>query len=1138
MKKNRPRLFKSIILSFLLLSAGDLSAIDFTSLPPFKGAALKIIPSRSWPNPDAPAFREFMSGKPAGAGLAAVAWPRRVRIGVVRVDFQPDNNKATTGNGTWGDIPFFTFKDTNSGEVIQDLTVDSRSKNYIQQNILFAAEYYEEVSQGKVLLAVPGESDISEIYRLPKEMAEYGKNDDYSLRISNLAVDAIKIADSEMDYSKYDLIMVFHAGSGEHTDFVPDTPDDIFPVSINRELLREVLYEGDPDYKGIPTNDRNPDGSPFYVTYVPVLPETAVQDYDLPAGKDGVKPNWPSGALQGLLGPIVHELGHYFGLPDLYDTYVGTRPTVGFFSVMGAGFYNSMSRIPCHPEAWSKVYLGWITPTVVTGDLQNIVLQATELWSEGVKVIKVPISSTEYFLLENRLRDRNFNNRFDFNERGNNFFPDVMTDDYRLPDGTFAEFDWSLPNVLGENVPEEMRGDSVIAARLGSGVLIWHIDEEVIRRNFKSDLTVNFVNTEPYHLGVGLEEADGVEHLLEAKPATLDPGFGSPFDVYGGGVAGVKSLELGNLNLLFGITTNPGSVSYTGMPSNIEISGFRSATVSPGEPVVDSLLGLDIRFNAVAEGPQLPHPLAGWPHVLGTGSASSSPLVVDLDPVSPGSEAVQVTDDGRVYLAASTGEGFFVGSAGDSVLNSPAAGDINGDGIPEVVVATAHGSIFAWTLRKEPLLEPLPGFPLRLPGSFSASPVLGDLDSDGRLEIIIANKSGGSGSQLFAVNGSGGHLGGFPINLENEVQASAAVYYGVSGVVEAIYIGTVTGKLFAFDRTGRELFNHDLKAPILAAPVSGRMGLPGESEQLQICAFTADGSIWCLDSLGNVEPGWPVRTGGTCLAGGALGDADGDGLNELAVPVDFPDTLQPGHHWLYVLEYNASSTPGYPVPVNAGEVYQEKRFLSAPTLADINNDGVQEVILSSRGRLALAFSSRSLPLPAARFIVGSDALASPVPADLNGDGVLDILLADGEGYLYAYSTGSKNLETQWAGLGGGPTRSGLSLRVQRNPGPASSEKILLEEFSYVYPNPVRDSRAHVVYRLGTGDVDRVNIDIFTTSGEIVARLEGSTAAAEGLANEVVWEAEKQASGVYVLLIKAHSRTRGEAKIIRKIAVIK
>jgi hypothetical protein len=161
-----------------------------------------------------------------------------------------------------------------------------------------------------------------------------------------------------------------------------------------------------------------------------------------------------------------------------------------------------------------------------------------------------------------------------------------------------------------------------------------------------------------------------------------------------------------------------------------------------------------------------------------------------------------------------------------------------------------------------------------------------------------------------------------------------------------------------------------------------------------------------------------------------------------------------------------------------------------------------------------------------------------VPADLNGDGVLDILLADGEGYLYAYSTGSKNLETQWAGLGGGPTRSGLSLRVQRNPGPASSEKILLEEFSYVYPNPVRDSRAHVVYRLGTGDVDRVNIDIFTTSGEIVARLEGSTAAAEGLANEVVWEAEKQASGVYVLLIKAHSRTRGEAKIIRKIAVIK
>ena len=65
---------------------------DFTRLPPTAVAGLKNHPCISAPNPESPAYRAFFSGRPAGAGLAGVSWPLRIRIGVVRVEFQPDEN--------------------------------------------------------------------------------------------------------------------------------------------------------------------------------------------------------------------------------------------------------------------------------------------------------------------------------------------------------------------------------------------------------------------------------------------------------------------------------------------------------------------------------------------------------------------------------------------------------------------------------------------------------------------------------------------------------------------------------------------------------------------------------------------------------------------------------------------------------------------------------------------------------------------------------------------------------------------------------------------------------------------------------------------------------------------------------------
>ncbi len=1120
-----------ILFSFILTSA---PAADFTSLGNIPVRLLRNHPHTSLPNPDAPALKSFMDGNAAGTMLAATNWPVHYRIGVVRIEFQPDENPRTTGNGTWGDIPFFTFVDSSTGEVAEDPTVDSRSKLYVQRNLLHVSQYYEKTSGGKVIFDVPDSSDISSIIRLDVELAEYGNDDDYSLRTSNLAVDAVTAADGELDFSNYDVIMVFHAGCGQHTDYDEKSPDDLHPVSINHILLREIIGDSDPSYQGIATNDKNPDGSTFHVKFIQIFPETAVQDWE----EEGN----PQGRLQGLLGVMAHELGHFFGLPDLYDVYTGTRPTIGFYALMATGFFNTVSRIPCSMSAWSRVFLGWEEPLVVTGDLNEVVLSAAMNKNGPLpRIIKVPISSTEYYLLELRLRDENFNGRFDYNETGGNTFPDIMEDDYRLPDGSLAEFDWSIPNTLGPDVPSMSSADST---KLGSGVLIWHIDEQVIRENFTRDLTLNFVNTEPQHLGIGLMEADGLNHLLEPFPASLDPGFGSPFDVFGGAVPGAKSLELGNLNVNFGPFTSPNSTSFTGVASNIEISGFNSVTVAPGQPVVDSLVSVNINFNAVGDGEQIVHPMAGWP-VRMTWTSKSTPVVGDINPEIPGLEVVQTTIVNTVHTFENNGfeRQFPANSQQLTNTNSAAIGDITGDGQADVVSVDSGGMVYAHTVRgvnsfPGSYYSNVDGYPKDLSNEVHYSPVLADVDGDGTLDVMVVT-TGGSSSKLHVLDENGSEMNGYPVEFFSRITARPSVLEDATGRVESIFILTANRDLVSLAPSGSPAWTTTLADSSVCAPVVGLLGRPGSGESYRVNVFGASGDIFCVHATdGSMADGWPVKTDGICRAGGALGDVDDDGLNELVVPVDFPDDDYSSRNKIFVLDYNGSSAAGLPIMVGSPRRLDNERYLSQPTLADVDGDGTPEILVTTAERLVLAFRGDGGRRPVARYITGGYSLTPPVAADIDLDGRFELICADGEGYVYAYATGGSSLSHAWSGLGGNSRHSGFSSVAQQDPGLASAGEILPEKLCYLFPNPVRGSRANLTYQLGGSDVQRVTVEVFTVSGERVANFEGPTEAAAGVANQFSWDVDSYASGVYLVLVKVYTSSGSTVKTIRKMAVIK
>ncbi len=104
------------------------------------------------------------------------------------------------------------------------------------------------------------------------------------------------------------------------------------------------------------------------------------------------------------IGVFCHEYGHILGLPDQYDvsrwcTSI-TGWGVGAWALMGYGGWGGDVMTPSRPThicPWGKIKMGWLTPTVVTGANNAIVLQPIEQYQQVLK-LGTDGPESEYFL--------------------------------------------------------------------------------------------------------------------------------------------------------------------------------------------------------------------------------------------------------------------------------------------------------------------------------------------------------------------------------------------------------------------------------------------------------------------------------------------------------------------------------------------------------------------------------------------------------------------------------------------------------------------------------------------------------------------------------------------------------------------
>ncbi len=107
------------------------------------------------------------------------------------------------------------------------------------------------------------------------------------------------------------------------------------------------------------------------------------------------------------LGVWLHELGHQFGLPELYDT-TGALDFVGPWGLMGEGSWNDGGNSPAEPMAWTRIKLGWLPESnvrvVSPGEMLTSWIQGIEVKSSQIQALKIVLSSEKYYLVESRVR--------------------------------------------------------------------------------------------------------------------------------------------------------------------------------------------------------------------------------------------------------------------------------------------------------------------------------------------------------------------------------------------------------------------------------------------------------------------------------------------------------------------------------------------------------------------------------------------------------------------------------------------------------------------------------------------------------------------------------------------------------------
>jgi hypothetical protein len=992
-----------------------------------------------------------------------------LRVLALMVDFPTDKDPMTSGTGR------FQLDASAWPNAIDPAPHDS---SYFAYKLAFLSNYFRKVSNGK--LNIKGEV-LGRVITLSDTMARYsppkdGSNDKL---LANLVAESWRRADSlspSLQFSKYDAFVIFHAGAGRDIDLVSTygydpSPYDIPSITFNLSTFRKYL--GDATFTGISVNK-----GAYRITNTLLLPETESRIITSGLSADTIQ--------ESVNGLLANSFGSYLGLPDLFDTKTGLAG-IGDFGLMDpAGNLSFFSGLfPPEPSAWEKMYLGWVTPIVLPAGTSTISFPAVGLKTGRDTVYKIPITDREYFLIENRSRDPYQNGQRLTIHKGNSTITRSFTSDtagFNYADVSsisgsvidVEDFDWALPGYA-------LQSDTL----RGGGILIWHIDEDVISRG----LADNTVNADPSHRGVSLEEADGSQDIGRVYNAFSDPGSGTelgwPLDFWFAENAVLYLSGTDTLNLyrnIFDKDSKPNSRSYSGATSLVSVRGFSkrsprmTATVTIGDAQVKRITVFSRKFSVK--------------NAVTPPSVSSSTILAGVDGAVMAFKA-----DGTSRTKDTTGLLFSKG--GGFPL---AATELSGS----TIIAGGQDStlyiLTAFAKSADALIDSVRNLAIPLGDRITTPAMFADLSL---ASSIVVGTSRGT-VYLYSYGGV----------LQNKIVVSSSPISSLTQLSSASLSSPASlyfacgGRLYS-GQTSVALGDSSLPwiaVGVLGAPVD--LIAVAQLGGKKILAFSRDLSQKVLETT----------LGSGVIADLLSTDIDGDGQKDIVCLTA---------ERIYAFNRLGASIAGFSITAPL-----TKTFAGNLLVGDVNGDKKPDVLvaMSTGDFMAYDRAGRALDgFPVQFAPVGRTFLAAfPSPAanigivGMTTTGVLQSVEINN-----SYSAADFHWSQYLRDSRHSSTDPLIPVFVTPSTAYLPSDRV------YNWPNPVRGSSTNIRYY--TPEDASISIKIFDLAGMKITELHSQAKA--GIDGEVVWDVSDVQSGVYLARIEATGGSGSHVAVI-KIAIVK